>query len=320
MTTQIQTKTFPVLLSFEAHAIAQNCCRGISNRRQAKQIYLNTLAVYAVEVYLHCMGLETDWKNSDSRNPLLFKFMDVADLEVKELGKLECRPVLPEDDVLQIPPEVWEDRIGYVAVQLEHSLREATVLGFTQKAAAQIPLNQLQSLDELLGYLSRIQQPKIAKQALITVKLNQWIQGIFEEGWQALEEMLAPSTEYGFARGTKKDRDTSSSYPFGRAKIIDFGLLLNRQTVALVIEFKPTENQEVDVRARVRPMGELEYLPPGLRLKVTLNPDTPTEDSQEVTAREKDNWIQLEFDELSGRKFRVEVSLEDAAHAEELVV
>lgn len=67
-------------------------------------------------------------------------------------------------------------------------------------------------------------------------------------------------------------------------------------------------------------MGELEYLPPGLKLKVTLNPDTPLEDSQEVTAREKDNWIQLEFDELSGRKFKVEVSLEDAAIVEELIV
>lgn len=163
MAPQTESKTFPVLLSLEAHAIAQDSCRGLSNRRQAKQIYLNNLAVYAVEAYLHCMGLETDWKSSDSRNPLLFKFMDVADLDVKNLGKLECRLVLPEADILQIPPEVWKDRIGYVVVQLERSLREATLLGFTRTAAAEVPLHQLQSLDDLLVYLHQIQKPEPAK-------------------------------------------------------------------------------------------------------------------------------------------------------------
>lgn len=322
MTTQIQAETFPVLLSLEAHAIAQDCCRGISNRRQAKQIYLNILAIYAVETYLRCLGFETDWKSSDSRNPLLFKFMDVADLEVKELGKLECRPVLPEDGVLKIPPEVWEDRIGYIAVQLDRSLRGATVLGFTPKAAAQIPLNQLQSLDDFLVYIHQVQQSKTVERSPNFIRLNQWVQGIFEGGWQVIDEVLGINNlAWGFARSVRWNSDKPSiSDSVEAAKIIDLGLLLNRQSVALVIKYHPAENQEVDVRVRVCPMGELEYLPPGLRLKVTLNPDTPSEDSQEVTARERDNWIQLEFDELSGKKFKVEVSLEDATIAEELIV
>jgi hypothetical protein len=326
MTTQIQAKTFSVSLSLEAHAIAQDCCLGISNRRQAKQIYLNTLAVYAVEIYLRCMGFETDWKSSDSRNPLLFKFMDVADLEVKELGKLECRPLLPEDDVLKIPPEDWEDRIGYVAVQLDDALREATVIGFTKTATAQVPLNQLQSLDDFLVYLHQVQQSNAVETSLNPIRLNQWVQGIFEGGWQVIDEVLGINNlAWGFARSGRWNSDKSLDNPsisdsVEAAKVFDFGLLLNRQSVALVIKYHPAENQEVDVRVRVCPMGDLEYLPPDLKLKVTLNPNTPSEDSQEVTARAKDNWIQLEFSESPGSKFRVEVSLEDAVIVEELFI
>jgi hypothetical protein len=68
--------------------------------------------VYAVDFYMQCLEVETDVEKSDSRNPISLKFMDVADLPVKQLGKLECRPVLPDAQVCQIPAEIFSDRMG----------------------------------------------------------------------------------------------------------------------------------------------------------------------------------------------------------------
>ena len=149
---------FTVPLSFEAHSIARHFQNQQSLTHKAKQVYLNTLAVYAVDFYLRCLGFELNPEQSDSRNPLLVKFMDVADLFVKQLGKLECRPVMPEDEVCQIPPDVWTDRVGYVVVQISQTLKQATLLGFTQTAAAELPLSQLRSLSDLPTYLHQIQQ------------------------------------------------------------------------------------------------------------------------------------------------------------------
>jgi hypothetical protein len=146
--------TFPVPLSFSAHARAEELRRQQSNPQIAKQVYLNTLAVYAVDFYLRCLGVETAIEESDSQNPLCLKFMNVADLQVKLVGKLECRPVLPDVTDLEIPAEVRANRVGYLAVQFDRSLKQAQILGFTTTAT--MPLVQLQSIDALPAYLQQL--------------------------------------------------------------------------------------------------------------------------------------------------------------------
>ena len=120
-------------MSVEYHRLAQQFCRQQSDRTKAKQIYLNTLAVSAVKFYLRCMEIETNWEASLSYSPVFQSLMDVADLEIPFKGKLECRPILPQTNLLYIPPEVRCDaeggslcdhRIGYVAVQLDSLLEE----------------------------------------------------------------------------------------------------------------------------------------------------------------------------------------------------
>lgn len=191
---------FTVPLSFEAHSLAQEYSKQHRRPEKAKQVYLNTLAVYAVEHYFQCMGFETDWENSDSRNSLIQKFMDVADLNIKNLGKFECRPVLPDASIMEVPSEAWDDRIGYVAVQLNQSLKQATLVGFVPEIEQQqgiIPLSKLRSLAEFPDYLSKIQpEPKI-------VHLENWFDNIFEAGWQAVEEFFSnqrSSMAFGFRR------------------------------------------------------------------------------------------------------------------------
>jgi hypothetical protein len=197
--------TFKVQLSFEAHSLAQKYSKLQSSPAKAKQVYLNILSVYAVDFYLQCMGFETDWPGSDSRNPLMLKLLDLADLDVKQFGKLECRPVLPGQTFCYIPPDVWQDRICYVAVQLNPSLKEATILGFTKNPLPEFPLIQLQSLDDFLAYLSRIRQPKL-------VNLRNWFESSFEEGWQTIKELFT-TEQFEFAQSFRRTESSISCHP-----------------------------------------------------------------------------------------------------------
>ncbi|NMG06694.1 DUF1822 family protein [Brasilonema sp. UFV-L1] len=296
MNSIINKLTFSVPLSVEAHAIAQEYSQGISNTVKRKQVYLNTLAVYAVENYLQCMGFATDWKESDSRNNLATKLMDVADLEVKGIGKLECRSVLPKAEVCAIPPEVWEDRVGYVAVQFNSSLKEATILGFTTQAAAEVSLSQLQSLEDFLLYLSELEVAKSPEEedSSSLVKIGQWLDGFVDAGWQTIENLLNPQ-QLGLA--------FKSAVSMTRGQKIDLGVHLDKLSVALVVKVASESQGEVDILTQVYPVGQ-NVLPEGVKLSIS---DESGAIVLEVTSRDEDNWIQLEFSAELGEKFQIMV-------------
>ncbi|MDV2997290.1 MAG: hypothetical protein N4J56_006995 [Chroococcidiopsis sp. SAG 2025] len=132
---------------------------------KAEQVYHNTLAVLAVDSFLRGLEIETALAASESQDTVYQVLMDVSDLEISDLGKLECRPVLPQADVVSIPPEVWTERIGYVAVQLDLNLwQEATLLGFTTEVteSGEVPIAQLQAIAELPAHIQQIRQTKLS--------------------------------------------------------------------------------------------------------------------------------------------------------------
>ena len=289
--------TFSVALSTEAHRIAQEYSQGISNPDKRQQVYLNTLAVYAVDNYLQCMGFETNWQGSYSCDFLVIQLMNVADLEVKNLGKLECRPVLPKAEVCEIPPEVWEDRIGYVAVQFNSDLKEAQILGFTLQAEAEVPLSQLQSLEDFLLYLSELEIAKSPQheESSNLVKIGQWLDGFVDAGWQTIEHLLNPQ-QLGLA--------FMSAVSMTRGQKIDLGMHLEQISVALVIKVAAGSEGEVDILTQVYPVGN-HVLPQGVKLNIT---DELGENILEVISRDEDNWIQLEFSAELGEKFQIMVA------------
>jgi len=300
--------TFGVPLSIEAHTIAQECSQGISNNLKRQQVYLNTLAVYAVDNYLQCMGFETDWKASDSRNNLAIKLMNVADLEVKSIGKLECRPVLPKAEVCEIPPEVWEDRVAYVAVLLDPALKEATILGFTLQAAAEVSLNQLQSLSDFLLYLSELEVVKSPQQedSSRLVKIGHWLDGVVDAGWQTIDHLLNPQ-QLGLA--------FRSAVSMTRGQKIDLGVI-DKISVALVVKIASESEGEVDILTQVYPVGQ-NILPEGVKLNIS---DESGEALLDVTSRDEDNWIQLEFSAEFGEKFQIVVAYGDSSQTGEFEV
>lgn len=310
MSKTIEPITFTVPLSFAAHDIAQQCAEQASQKK-FKQVYLNTLAVYAVDYYLQLMGFETDWKNSDSRDSVMLIFLDVADLNVAGIGKIECRPVLPDSQTCCIPSDVWEDRIAWVAVQLNQSLTTASLLGFTQTAAPEIPVSRLRGLDDFLGYLNEVRQPVTANSKSDrpkSVNLKHWFEGIIDETWLAVEQLLNP-------RQVEMMFRFKNAITISRGTPIDLGMQLAGESVALVATLQQSQpHSEVDITMRVHPRGSSNYLPEGLQLTVQ---DETGETVLMAESRESDNFIQLQFSAESGESFGVTVALGEARVVEQ---
>ena len=305
--------TFTVPLNTSAHARAEQFCRQQSNPQKAKQVYLNTLAVSAVNFYLRCMGIETDWDASYSCNPVMYSLMDIADLDVKNRGKLECLPVLSPNQIICIPPEVWSDRIGYVAVELDSSLQRATVLGFTETVpeSGELPIAQLRSLEDLLEYLRQNEQPEPLR---TQVNLSQWFKHLFEANWQPVEAFFGTEN---LAFSFRSDSQLSEA-TIRRAKLLDLGLQLGSQSVVMLVAITPEAEQKVGILVQVHPdVGET-FLPPHLKLGLLSRSG---EILQEVQSRSQDNYIQLKrFRGLFGEGFNIQVTLGNATMMETFVI
>ena len=287
-------------LGIQAHRLASQFAAEQTTELKKKQVYLNSLAVYAVHRYLKWLGIETDLNQSDCWNPILRNRWNVADLVVPNIGKLECCPVLPGEMTVSLSPEVMEERIGYLAIQFSERLEKVQLLGFTKTLVEEVlEISRLQSLDELIDSIS-----------LKKVNLEYWLAKVFDEVWLPIEELLNPR-KLSYVRS----KDRSKREKIERAKKIDLGLLVNSHQVALVVSIWTEENQEKGILIQIFPMGEPESLPPGLKLKVILESD-----EAEVIAREFDNFIQLEFSELPGKQFTVQVSLDNESVTEKFIV
>lgn len=149
-------------LTKENHAVARQFAGEQDTVEKGEKVYLNTLAVCAVENFVQWLNLETDLTAGDSWNSVIRLFNDVADLVIPNLGKLECLPVLPGETVITLPPEVTEDRICYIAVQFQEQLNEVQLLGFMPALDPEEPLSQieianLQPIENLVDYLDRLE-------------------------------------------------------------------------------------------------------------------------------------------------------------------
>lgn len=299
MTQELSALTFNAPLGTKAHRLAQQFCRKQSDRTKAKQVYLNTLAVSAVNFYLQCMGIETNWEGSLSYSPVFQSLMDVADLEIPKLGKLECRPILPQTNILTIPPETWSDRIAYLAVQLDSSLEQATLLGFTKIApeSGELPINQLHSLADFLEYLYQIRQ---SEPTTTRVNLSQWFDHVFTESWQSVEALLATQHNLAFSF---RSASRLGEADVKRAKLIDLGMQLANQSVALLVAIAPDVDR-MTILVQLHPTSA-DYLPPDIKLILLSDGST----LQEVESRTEDNYIQLKrFRVNPGECFDIQVA------------
>lgn len=304
---------FTVSLTFKERRIAEKFSRQQSEPEKAEQVYQNTLAVLAVDRYCQYLGIETDLEASDSWDYLIQTLSNTADLELKNFGKIECRPVLSKADNVQIPAEVWHDRIGYLVVEIEPILQEARLIGFVENAAREnIPLVELKSLDNFLGILDGDKPASI---------LNNWLKGIVESGWETLEAIeeifWPPETELGFnfrASDRSNVRQIKSAAQVQRIK--EFHLEKRGEEMALLVGITPAENQDMNISVELFPKPPKIYLPTEIKLIVL------DENNRSVMQAEAGGSENLEFNFTGepGERFSIKVALGDLSITEPFII
>ncbi len=280
----------------------------------ARQPYLKALAVYAVEFYLRCLGISASSEQSDWRAPWLAKLIDVADLWVEPYGKLECCVLWPDAELLPIADDAWADRIGYMAVQLEPTLKAATLLGFTPTPSPNLPLSELQSLEQFPAYLQSLPSPAATPAQPAVARLRLWLEGAVENGWCSLEDLL------GVAQMPRLAVRTQNQYEITvrQAKLIDVGMVLGEQSVVLSLAITLNPDTSMNVLAQVYPNLQAKHLPPQLQLAMLSETG---ELLQEVCSREQDNYIQLRhFRGEAGDSFELRISLGQISVSESFIL
>ena len=321
----MQDSSFVVPLRQSAHLWAQRICQQHKDSQRVKQIYLNILAVSAVEFYLGCMGVRTNWAASQSYDPIMQLMLDIADLELPGKGRLECRPLLPKASTLVIPPEARDDRIAYVAVQFTDALQNATLLGFAPAGCQEIALDQLRSLDTLMSYLNQIQPAREGR-----IPLRQWLENRFEMGWQSLASLTGTNQpRLAAALRNRLDKTTIQ-----RAKRIVLGEPPELPSVALVVAITPLESDaatnvigspiapplapQYEIWVQLHPVDDARFLPPNISL---IQRSTDGETLQSATSRLQDNYIQIKrFRGVSGECFDIQVAFDNRCTTETFVI
>ena len=153
-----------------------------------------------------------------------------------------------------------------------------------------------------------------------SINLGQWLQEVFEVGWQSIETFL--NTEPGnlafsFRQGRPSVTEARNVFVEG-IKLIDLGMELENQSVALLVGLVTEAEQRVGIRVQLYPAGGQTYLPPNIRLAL-LSPSGAT--LQEYQARSQDNSIQLKrFTCPMGKSFSIQVAHHDFSIKEDFVI
>ncbi|WP_169218300.1 DUF1822 family protein [Brasilonema sp. UFV-L1] len=323
------------------------------------KIYLNALALLGFEKYLKERNPNIKINQESGANPI----DDICYLNLGEFRLCLITVDNLIDDFVTVPEEVITSpkRVAhfYVLLEILEEEEQLNIHGFLRydqlvkycqsinleaksDSCYQLPLSWFDSeINNLLLYSRFLSPTAIPLPSVVEVNhtdrqnltqatsistkapvnLTNWWLEVFEEGWQSTKNILK-TLDNNYVWGYVRSHSIADHY--SGAKKLDFGLLLNGQTLALVVNLKRLENNEVDVLVQVIHCYEehrnQESLPPGLKLKVTLNPNTSESESQEVTAREADNVIQLEFSEALGKQFKVEISFKNVVVTEDFLL
>lgn len=286
MTSSQPPQTLQIPIARSAHQLAGEQAAQQSSVEQGRRIYLNTLAALSVQSWLRCMQIETDESASLSQHAGLHGLLGTADLWLPDYGRLLCQPVLEGERTVTIP-RMEADDMGCLIVEFAETLEQASLIGFFEPAVEDklvtVPIQEVRSLSEFLTHLHQL---KALQQNALT-PLRQWLDGVFDQPWQSLENLLGqPSSDWSLAyrsQPTAVERARRIETPAGQA----FLLRVTVDSVAHSTEAAAADMTEVQMR--LYPENQT-YLPSGVTLSL-LSPDAAP--LQQVTARDQDNFIQL---------------------------
>lgn len=265
MTSSTILPPFTVSLELTAHRWAEHLAAQQTSPEKGKRAYLNFLAVFAVSRFLESMGIETDLQAGDSANLALCGLLNATDLVLPGMGNIECLPVLPGEQILNLTGEFREDLIGYVAVQFVERLDAVQLLGFIrnnegEELLEQVAIADILPLDYLIEQLNElefkkaIEQPSILQefplQATILEELSQRLRNLLGEmaqaGWQTVEAIELLWTAASPARAGLRSKDSNRPQNSN-----------SQEVIPALIFLLQTNSDEVILRQTVNLLGEI---------------------------------------------------------------
>lgn len=314
-----------------------------TNHNTSWKIYLNTLALLGLEVWL---------EKSLPDKVITRDIHTIATAGNLKVGEFKFCAIATESllgEVVKIPKAIIENPDNfahfYVVLEVLEEEEQVVIRGFLSHKQLiesknnfkvpmsddcyQIPLslfdmepNHLslyQRYVEASEFLAPVAQTQVAQATEIaanivsttTTKLSEWLQGVINESWQSLDSIKRP--EY-FDYSFRSINDETK-----RTKIIDLGINLDSHKVALVICISPNNLDDVNqgkirVLAQLRPMNEDDFLPYDIKLSLISKAGKVL---QEISSRTQDKYIQLNvFKGESGKQFSIKVSLGNSSITE----
>ena len=224
--------------------------------------------------------------------------MDSADLKIDVLGKLECRPVVPNENICYVPSEVWSDRVGYVVVEIDEEAKKAILFGFVEQIETnELPLAQLPDIDNLVDLL-------------LLAKNKQFLERIFAKNWDEDESAkILKDKQKSFVcldNPALPTIDKSITSPLYRAKYIT----LIRRTFILFVRITPTKEGKFQLLVEVESSKKI---PSDLNLKLLSLSDQ----TLKANPKKGGDYISLEYTLQLGESFQIQVKQAEEIHTEQ---
>ena len=308
----IEDSSISLPITTAARNTAQRFASQQPSPEAAERVRRNTLSVLVMRNYLEMMGIPTNLEASDSWHPVVRLCGDVADLEIVGVGKLECRSLRAGESTCYMPPEVWEDRIGYTVLRLEEDGRSATILGFVKKVSTEyLALDHLEPIENLCEAIAAL-RPK-------PIRIIDWFQGLFDSVWQEIETLLVnPQPQFAWKSANRStiSNPSANQTEVRRGKAIDLSDYLPNCQVALVVTIWQGTENKTNIRLAVYPMTGM-YLPQFLKLVLL---DETGSVFKEIESRSIDNFIQFEIYGDAGEHFSAQVVFAELVVTENFVI
>ncbi|MGD1911258.1 MAG: DUF1822 family protein [Rivularia sp. (in: cyanobacteria)] len=289
--------SIPIPLTSDILDIAREFAKEQQIPAKVQQVYLNTLAVCAVNNYLRILGIPTNITAGDSWNSSVRLTEDVADLWIVGKGCLECRPIKPGAITSYIPPFIGFERIGCVLVEICEETREAILRGFTPNTvtSGDLSLHNLYSLEYFPAYLHKIGP---------LVNLSQWFKNIFEVGWETIETV--PTLAF---------RSNLKPSHLKRCKLLQLGNM--GELVALIVTITPESNSNVNILVELKPGSNQLYLPVNLQLILI---DEYGREIIDTKTQEVNQHIHIDLTGEPGERFTTKIVLGEVSFSEYFIV
>jgi hypothetical protein len=311
----MKNTNFTIALDREAHRWAKTFASKQTTVSKGRKVYLNTLAVCAVQQYLKIV-CQLQLTPGDAWSLSHQSILDTADLVIPGLGKIECRSILPGEHEMVVPPESIDDRIGYVAVQFNEELSEVDLLGCTQHlSSGSILLEQLAPIESLIDLV-------MANNHI--TNLGAILSGAFNNGWESINSLITNAPELDNQKLSLRNIATSLSYSpfesistFTAGKIIDLKVRIGSISLLLLVGLSKEPDRRTKVRVRLYRAGKEIQLPSYLQL---ILQDGHGQVKSQVQHAQPMNFIQLNYFRLeSGTPFNLKIALADRSVIESFV-